>query len=175
MSKIILIIISMFSSAAFAKGESCSTDVKINKTEEKKDVNTEVPANLKGATIIIKTADGKETAVPAETFKVVPRKQQFVVVKTKEVETIKCTPTVTTVTVEVEKEVVPLKNRLSLLVGVGLQGGFDVSRNGDTVEIVSRIGPVGGVQYQRLVTKRWSVGGQVLSNESVLLNAGFDF
>ncbi len=41
-------------------------------------VNKNMPAHLKGATIIVRQANGKETSVPAERFMVVPRKQKTV-------------------------------------------------------------------------------------------------
>lgn len=65
----------------------------------------------------------------------------------------------------IEQVKVPVKvrtysvNRLSVL--TGSQSNHD--------------GLIGGVQYQRLLNSRVSFGGQVQSNETVLLNLGLEF
>lgn len=128
-------------------------------TEIKK---TDMPAHLEGATIIVRLKDGRESVVPAEKYKVVPRQQQFIVTKTSRTSALVCVD---------EKD----RNRVSLLGGKGPKGGLDVNRSGDTVTVESQYGAVGGLQYQRLITEDISVGGQVQTNDSIMLNIGLDF
>jgi hypothetical protein len=170
MNKLIVIISVLFmSKVVLAEGSSCTIRKDVQVSEEKKDINTVVPNNLKGATIIIKTADGKEQEVPAETFKVVPRKQQFVVVKTKEIQKIECDPIVKVV----EKK--PLKNRVSLLAGKGPKEGLDSTTYPTIVDVESKVGAVIGLQYQRLITNRVSLGAELLTSKTALIEVGLDF
>ena len=90
--------------------DNCSTTSDAEQIEEQMEIKTDVPSHLKGATIIVRLADGKETAVPAEKFKVVPRKQQYLVTKTKQLDKMVCGPE---------------KNRISLLAGKGQKSGLD--------------------------------------------------
>lgn len=159
MKKFILILI-MISPMLVLASENCSTTSDAETVEETKEITTDVPNHLKGATIIVRTADGRETSVPAEKFKVVPRKQQFIVSKTKQLDKTMCSAN---------------KNRVSLLAGNGPKEGLDRSKSGTTVTVESRTGAVGGAQYQRLLNERISVGAQIQTNESVLVNIGLDF
>jgi translation initiation factor IF-1 len=140
--------------------DNCSTTSDAEQIEEQMEIKTDVPSHLKGATIIVRLADGKETAVPAEKFKVVPRKQQYLVTKTKQLDKMVCGPE---------------KNRISLLAGKGQKSGLDRKEEGDKVTIETRNGVVGGAQYQRLVTDKISLGAQVQTNKTVLVNIGLDF
>jgi hypothetical protein len=153
-------IILILCSPLFAKASDCTSSSDAATVEEQLEIKTDVPSHLKGATIIVRQADGRETSVPAEKFKVVPRQQQFIVTKTKQVDKLVCGPD---------------KNRVSLLAGNGPKEGLDRSNNGSTVTVESRTGAVGGLQYQRLITDRISIGGQIQSNESALINVGLDF
>lgn len=160
MKKFIIALIMTLPVISFAS-EKCSTTSEKEIVQEQKDINTAVPEHLKGATIIVRTADGKEMSVPAEQFKVVPRKQQFMVTKVKQVSKMMCSA--------------ELKNRVSLLAGDGPRDGLKRTETPTTVTIESKTGVVGGVQYQRLLTDRISVGAQVQSNESALISVGLEF
>lgn len=149
---------------AFAS-ENCSTDVSAESVEQQLEIKTDVPSHLKGATITVRLADGRESTVSAEQFKVVARKQQFIVTKTKQLEKTMCSAELK-------------KNRVSLLAGNGPKEGLDRTNNGSTVTVESKVGAVGGLQYQRLLPilkNRLSVGAQLQTNESVLVNVGLDF
>lgn len=176
MKKILILITILL--AVTGKIWAAATCEQPNVKEEKKDINTPVPKNLKGAKIIVRTKDGKETEVAADDFKVVPRKQQFVTTKVVQVSKEPCEPKI----IEVEKEVTKvvekerLKNRVSLLLGSGSKPGLTRTDVLPTyVEVESKVGLVGGIQYQRLVTERWSVGAQAQTNKTFMLNVGLDF
>lgn len=160
MKKLLLLLLVPF----YVNAEECSDYSDKVVSEEKMEINTNVPAHLKGATITVKLANGKESTVPAEKFKVVPRLQQFIVTKSSEQQTRTCK-------VPAEKE----KNRISLLAGHGAQEGLDRTNEPTKTTIESRVGVVGGVQYQRLLTDKLSVGGQIQSNKTGLVNIGWDF
>jgi hypothetical protein len=147
-------------SPLFANALDCSTTSNAEEVSETREITTDVPSHLKGATIIVRLADGKETSVPAEKFKVVARQQQFIITKTKQLDKTMCTPE---------------KNRISLLAGQGPKEGLDRSKTATTVTVESKVGAVGGLQYQRLVTEDISLGIQGQTNESVLVNIGLDF
>lgn len=160
--KTLFIVISMLVPFFVFAGENCSTTTDEAAVEEKLEIKTDVPKFLEGATICVKLADGKESCVPAEKFKVVARKQQFIVTKTRQQTKTMCSA---------DKD----KNRLSLLAGKGAQEGLNRTNNGSTVTIESRVGAVGGAQYQRLLTDKLSIGVQLQTNESVLGSIGIDF
>jgi hypothetical protein len=159
-TKLLIFVLSFAVSVAALADDNCSTTSKAETVEETREIKTDVPKHLVGATICVKQADGRESCVPAEQFKVVPRKQQFLVTKTKQENKLVCGPD---------------KNRVSLLAGNGPKEGLDRSKTATTVTVESRVGAVGGLQYQRLITEDISVGAQVQTNESVLLNIGLDF
>jgi hypothetical protein len=70
--KNLLIILSMhFLSASLLYAQDCTTQTK----DVVYAVNSQLPKHLQGATIIVRTKDGRESSVPAERFMVVPRKQ----------------------------------------------------------------------------------------------------
>jgi hypothetical protein len=139
---------------------NCETTSQSAVISEQKEITSNVPKFLKGATITIKTSDGRESSVSAEKFKVVPRKQQFIISKIKQVDKMICTSD---------------KNRLSVLAGRGPKEGLDRSSTSTTVTIKSRVGDIGGVQYQRMVSDKISIGTQVQSNSSAFINIGLDF
>lgn len=154
------IIIALILFPMFALAENCATTTGEEKVEETKEITTDVPNHLKGATIIVRTADGRESSVPAEKFKVVPRNQQFVITKIKQTDKTMCRAD---------------KNRISVMAGNGPKEGLDRSKSTSSVTVESRVGVVGGVQYQRMVTEKVSLGVQGQTNESVLFNIGLDF
>lgn len=134
------------------------------------ELTSNVPNFLKGATITVRLKDGTQSTVPAEKFKVVPRKQQFVAsviaVDTKAL----CTRTVTNT---VQKE--STKNRLTMLAGEGPSGQLVKGVSGGILSVEEERVPVGGVQYQRLLNEDFSVGGQLQTNRTLMINFGVDF
>ena len=163
--KYITILGLLFSMNVFAS-PVCTKDLSTVDAEEQMEIKTDVPNHLKGATITVKLADGRESTVPAENFKVVPRKQQFLVTKTVSTEVFTCT-------VAGENQ----KNRVSLLGGHGAKEGLNVSRDESTgsASVESRVGLVGGLQYQRLVFDQLSLGIQGQTNKTGSLLIGLDF
>ena len=168
--KYAFILLTIFLTSMVAKAaESCSTEQTLDKVEEQKLISTDVPKHLKGATICVRLANAKESCVPAEKFKVVPRKQQYLVTKTSSSTVKSCSNTVD-----------PRRNRLSLLGGEGPTG--HLNRNGDNAPnyatVESDRGAIGGLQYQYLtpfLNNRLFIGGQVQSNKTGLLGAGIEF
>ncbi len=162
MNKLLLLAI-FVPSLCFASDPVCSEQVGQQEITGQLEIKTDVPSHLKGATITVRLADGKETTVPAEQFKVVPRKQQFVTTKTEVVTMKTCTTND------------PRKNRVSLLGGHGAKPGLTTSGSPSALEVESRVGVVGGAQYQRMLGERLSVGGQLQSNKTGSLLLGLDF
>lgn len=163
--KTIIATLFLIATSSFAEEPSCSVSESASEVLEQKEITTDVPSHLKGATIIVRLADGRESVVPAERFKVVPRKQQFVVSKiaTKSVRTCNLNE--------------PNRNRVSLLGGRGTQEGIDVNKSQmpSLVTAQSKVGLVGGLQYQRLITKRLSLGLQGQTNKTGSIMIGIDF
>lgn len=157
--KKLIILLSLINFSSFTKAEDCQESVSQEKTIEQNQINTDVPKYLEGAVIIVRQKDGKESVVPAEKFKVVPRKQQFLITRTEKTKTLSCVK----------------RNRASLVVGRGSKPGLDSSTNGSVVEVESRVGAVGGLQFQRLLNKTLSVGGQVQTNKTTSVLLGIDF
>jgi hypothetical protein len=153
--KYLLIIALLFPQFVLA-AQTCSEEQAV----EKKEINTDVPTHLRGATIIIRQVDGKESSVPAEKFKVVPRKQQYLVTKS----LMTCSASE--------------KNRASVLAGYGGTGALskDTSKlsSGQTT-VHTKEGFVGGVQIQRKVSERLSIGVQGQSNKTGSILLGIDF
>lgn len=169
MMKFIAVVLMMLPSLAIA--EECSTSLGEETIEETLEINTDVPSHLKGATVCTKRADGAESCVSAEKFKVVPRQQQFVVKRTKQVDKVRC-ESVIVQKEKAEKE----KNRVSLMAGKGPKDGLTVTQQSpDEVTVENRVGAIGGAQYQRLLTEKVSVGAQLQTNKSILINVGLDF
>ena len=163
MKKAIVFLSLLFSLVAFAGDPTCTKDESATQIIEQLVIKTDVPSHLKGATIVVRLADGRETSVPAERFKVVPRKQQFVVTKTEKATTLSCTTNE------------PRKNRVSLLGGHGAQEGLKSSTSGTTTTVESKVGLVGGAQYQRMLGERFSIGVQGQTNKTGSLLIGLDF
>ncbi len=157
-----LFILAILTLPAFANTE-CQNQSETSEATEQMEISTDVPSHLKGATIIVRQADGRESVVPAEKFKVVPRKQQYLTTKTKETKVISCTSTALN------------KNRVSALGGYGTKNGVQKSNNGSVVEVKNAVGGVFGLQYQRLVTDKISVGVQGQDNQTGSLVLGLDF
>ena len=133
------------------------------------------PAPLTDSKIERKLQDGTLQKFDGNEYMIVKRgpKKKPVVVACPAVEPTVITTTITrTNTVE---RLVTNKNRVSLLAGKGTTEGLDVSTSGPTATIESNVGFVGGLQYQRLFTDRFSIGGQLQTNKSALLGLGLDF
>ncbi len=169
MKKLIITLMMTVSTQAMAKTE-CSTTQSQEQVEEQMEIKTDVPKHLEGATITITLKDGRTSTVPAEKFKVVPRKQQFIVTKTSTMSKEMCT-------VEDSK-----RHRVSVLGGHGAQEGLSSNRSQapSRVTVESNVGAVVGAQYQyrtdlKLLDKPVSVGGQLQSNETGSVMIGIDF
>jgi hypothetical protein len=133
------------------------------------------PAPLTDSKIERKLQDGTIQKFDGNEYMIVKRvpKKKPVVVTCPTV-----TPTVITTTItktEIVEKLVTNKNRVSLLAGKGTTEGLDISTSGSTATIESNVGFVGGLQYQRLLTDRVSVGGQLQTNKSAFLGLGLDF
>ena len=74
----------------------------------------------------------------------------------------------------VKEKPVYKKNMLKLLGGYG-PTGVDVYRNGNSAIAEERKGLVIGLGYSRMLNESFSVGGDVLSNGTYLLEGGFHF
>ena len=144
---------------------TCQTQNSEENAVEQQVISTDVPSHLKGATIIVRLANGKQTEVPAEQFKVVPRKQQYLVTRTLKTFNTTCQ----------EAAVKANKNRVALLAGYGADEGLSKSVSGSKVKVESNVGTVGGLQYQRLITETISIGLQGQTNQTGSLIIGLDF
>lgn len=160
--KTLLFILFVFVAWKVFADDHCATKTGSSVVEDTMEIKTDVPKFLEGATIIVRLKDGTESVVPADKFKVVPRKQQFIVTKTRQLDMVMCSA---------DKE----KNRAALLVGQGPTGTLNVSRTYSKVSVESQVDAVGGLQYQRLVTDKLSLGAQVQTNSSAMAIIGIDF
>jgi hypothetical protein len=171
MKYVMIILIAAISTISYAGSEQCSSGTRKATLNEQYNVNTDVPAHLKGATITITLADGRSSTVPAEKFKVVPRKQQLIV-KHDTVET--------TITCSTQQPI--QRNRVSVLAGRGTQEGLD--RNNDNapneVTVENKVGPIFGAQYQyktdwKVLKMPLSFGVQGQTNKTGSVMVGVDF
>ncbi len=169
--KYLLTILAMFSVTAHAE-QSCNTQTSDYAATEQMEIKTDVPKHLEGATITVTLKDGRTSTVPAEKFKVVPRKQQFIVTKLDRSTKTSCTSVVTD----------EQKNRVSVLGGYGSKDGLDRddSQAPNSVEFKSKVGAVFGAQYQRKLGVKVfdlpvsaGVQGQTNKTGSVLLGVDF--
>lgn len=168
--KYAIILLTMFLTNVYAKADTCSTETTANQVEEQTEIKTDVPKHLVGATVCVRLADGKESCVPAEKFKVVPRKQQFIVTKVSN-------STVKTCSVEDSK-----RHRVSVMGGKGPTGHLDRdnSQAPNKVSVESEYDVIGGAQYQyrtgvKVLSLPVSVGGQLQTNKSGMVLIGVDF
>jgi hypothetical protein len=151
----------LISTVTFAD-ENCVTKAEATSIEEQLEIKTDVPKHLKGAVICVVKEDHKMSCVPAEKFKVVPRRQQFIVTKLKQLDKITCSAELN-------------KNRIAVLAGHGAKEGLESSSNSSSVSVQSRVGQVNGIQYQRLITDKLSIGVQKQNNETTSAIIGLDF
>lgn len=162
MMRTLIVILFALTIATIAFSQDCETVKAEKSVKEQLEIKTDVPNYLKGATITVRRSDGKESTVPAEQFKVVPRKQQFIVTHDLEATHLLC-------------KGADYKNRVSALGGVAPNGKLSAAQVGTTAVVESQYGAVGGLQYQRKLGDRFSVGAQVQTNQSALGILGFDF
>lgn len=160
MNKILSLIVLCLPMISFAS--DCSTTVDEEVVQSQLEIKTDVPKHLKGAQICIFKQETGYNCVPAEKFKVVPRMQQFIVSKTVQQHKTMCSAEVR-------------KNRIGVAVGRGTKSGFDRSSTPNSQTVSTKVGDLAAAQYQRLVTERLSINGQVLSNDSGLVGVGWDF
>ena len=125
----------------------------------------DMPEYMKDGTITVKLKDGKEYTFSTNEYKVVPRldKEESVVVvspKTKE---------------EPIKSVEQRSNRVRILGGIGPSNNLykEVSSSQVTIETKSK--PVFGLGYERMLNKDFSVGAEMLNNNTYLFGVGVDF
>jgi hypothetical protein len=123
-------------------------------------VNTiadDVPDYMKDGVITVTLKDGKQYTFSTNTHKVVVRGSKAV------------RPTLVKAAEERPK------NRVRLLGGYGPSGELNTTQNSSSVTVKTDSSAVGGVGYDRLLTDKLSIGGQIQTNETVLINLGFDF
>ncbi len=166
--KYAIILLTMFLTNVYAKADTCSTETSAEQVEEQAEIKTDVPKHLIGAKIIVRLADGGESEVPAEKFKVVPRLQQYLVTKVSKNTVKSCT------------KLDDKRHRVSLMAGEAPTGHLDRDGNTAKTTIESERGIVGGAQYQyrtgvRVLNLPVSVGGQLQTNESGAVLLGVDF
>jgi hypothetical protein len=159
---IVSVLFLALSTAAFAE-TNCSESAESSYVDAAYELTTDVPNYLKGAKITVRLADGRESTVPAERFKVVPRKQQFLAKVIKTEKTVSCITNT------------PRKNRVSVLGGHGAQEGLKSTASGSSTTVESNVGLVGGAQYQRMIGERWSLGVQGQTNKTGSLLLGIEF
>lgn len=168
--KNLLMISLLFLSVNVNAKTQCQTSSSEEQVEEQMEIKTDVPKHLEGATITITLKDGRQSTVPAEKFKVVPRKQQFIVTKTARSSKEMCTTNETQ------------RNRVSVLAGHGAKEGLDSNRRASPDEVVveSRVGAVFGAQYQyktdaKILDMPLSIGVQGQTNKTGSVVLGLDF
>lgn len=87
----------------------------------------------------------------------------------------KCEPKETVREVIKEVKADPPKNRISLMVGRGAKEGLTTSSSSTRVDIESNVGVIFGLQYQRLITEKVSLGITGLTSKAGLIGIGYDF
>ena len=124
----------------------------------------EMPAFLKGGTVVVTLKNGKTFTYKSEEMAVVKRaNMQLPIVKA-------------TVKALKEERIVPnKKNRIYVLGGFGSTNKLEASTNGSTYEIKQKQGAVGGIGYQRKISQKLNVGVQVQTNGTSSLSVGTDF
>lgn len=162
MNKLYVLAALLIMNTAQAKEPVCSESAGQEEVKEALEIKTDTPAHLKGAVIVIRQADGSESQVSAEKFKVVPRKQQFIVTKTEKRVNKTCTSE-------------PNKNRVSILGGYGAKPGLTKESSPGKVDVKSKVGVNAGAQYQRMLNDKWSLGVQGQTNKTTSVLFGLDF
>lgn len=159
--KYIVALLVLFPTLSYSK--DCSTVSRQEEVTETIVINKDVPSHLKGAKIIVELANGQRSEVPAEQFKVVPRKQERLISRVKDRITETC--------IESKNSL----NRVMILGGYGAKEGIDRTNKTTSTKLESNVGVVGGLQYQRLLNEQISVGVQGQTNQTGSLMIGLDF
>lgn len=120
----------------------------------------EPPAFLKDASIVVTLKDGKQYTFSTDQWKVVPRLDKEAVICEQG------TPVIT----EVESA-----NRIRFMGGFGPQGDISITSSATEISVSTDTGPVFGLGYDRKISKKFSLGGQVISNGTYTLGLGVDF
>lgn len=124
------------------------------------------PKYMKDAVITVTLKSGKTYTYSANEYKVVRRgtsKPPVIVMVTGEAKP--------TLMPEVESH----KNRVSLVVGYGLNGKLDDKTTASTVDIEQKKGAVGGLVYQRDLNKEYHLMGGAMTNSTFFLGVGKGF
>jgi hypothetical protein len=160
--KLIITVVFLFSLNVNA--DSCVDTNSQEKVENTKEINTDVPKHLQDAVIIVRTKDGRESVVSANKFKVVPRKQQFIVT-----ETSKHTQRVCKVSRD-DKNLVIVGGRRD-------HTGLSKSINGNTGVLSSDRGLVmdAGYMRQNVFDSNLGIGGSVDTNGTLRGTVGISF
>lgn len=151
------------------------TTQQISIVETKQDLNTPVPDELKGATILVQLKDGTIRKMKAEQFKVVPRKQQLKVKETVITNAEDCDVVVAKEPVFLREEVlIKDKNIISLTIKRSL-GDYYISQNSNSFHVENKYSAAVGLMYQRNLYKRLYVGLEVDSHKEIGANLGIGF
>lgn len=135
----------------------------------------EMPTYMKGGVIVVTLKDGKSYKFAAETYAVVKR-------DAKSKPTFCCVSGSSSHSSVVEATAPsssqgPASSKKNIL-SLGLvhsNHGFDVSNNGNTVDVEQKKAFAGSVMYQRQVKDNLYVGGRLDAHGSKEVNAGFAF
>ncbi len=156
--KNLIVLVALFANCALAT--DCTEEVSTQQGTDHIEISRDTPKYLQGATITVTLADGRSSTVPAERFRVVPRKQQSILSRVETTKVISCSAS---------------KNRASLLGGYGARNGLKTTTTGSTTTVETSSGVVGGLQYQRMLNETLSVGVQGQSNKTGSVLIGLDF
>lgn len=149
---------------SFVFASDCTDVQQKEEIKEERLINTDVPKHLQDATIIIRTKDGRESTISANQFKVVPRKQQFIVTKVKE---------------HTERTCKVSGKEKNLLMFGGRRDHKDIDTNvvGKTATVSSEKGLVVDATYMRqnVLDSKLGVGAGIDSNGVVRGVVGVEF
>jgi hypothetical protein len=131
--KMIVVFFILFVMTLANASDSCQESSHVKLEDVSYRVDTDMPKHLKGATITVTQVDGKTSTVPAEKFKVVPRKQQFVVGQNQ----------------VVSQHVICKSNSKNMLIGEVRKDvtDLDATSNGSTAEVHANKALVPGLNY----------------------------
>lgn len=161
--KYVLLVMMILMFVTIAARADCTRKVSGDIVAHQHEINTDVPKHLKGATIIIRLADGRESSAPAELFKVVPRQQQYLTTIVVKETMLICS-----------KE--PKKNRASVLVGHGPNDTLSRSVKPGQVIVENDSGAAAGAHYQRLIgDDSLSLGLFGITNKTLGISVGVDW
>lgn len=124
----------------------------------------EMPKYLEGATVTVTLKNGETHSFKSEEYAIVRRQSMQSPIAKQIIQAVKD-----------ERLVTNKKNRVFLLGGYGSTGDLKSSTDGNTYEVKHKKGVVGGVGYQRKVSQKVNIGGQVQTNGTALISVGTDF